>query len=204
MRNVHTLRIILGHPTLIDALLRSFFDARRSPDCMPVRRLWLESCRVSAGLDANLAGMRHPYDLPPTLDFRGLQSVRLRQMPMHPGVQWTGDGRPKVTYETFSRDAEYKRNVRYQADNASITSSYQEYAITQAEHRAGDDFPRSLVELYENVHRWDDLMFEQLGIDFKLPAEIENLNMGKVERATIAYRGTWLDPLDMETCSAPQ
>lgn len=83
LSRVHTLRIMLGHATLTDALLRSFFDERRRgiEDTVPVRKLWLENCRLSAGLNASLDGC-NPYGLPPRLSFEGLESIRLRRLPM--------------------------------------------------------------------------------------------------------------------------
>lgn len=102
MTRVHTLRVILGHPTLTDALLRSLFDIRRRQnECFaPVRRLWLENCRVSAGLKSEL-DHGNPYALPSQLSFHGLESVRLRRLPLRsassrgspPGVVYSRGGR---------------------------------------------------------------------------------------------------------------
>ena len=82
MTRVHTLRIIFGHPNINDALLRCFFAKNR--DCTtPIRRLWLEDCRISAGCDLKIVS--HPLDLPLELDFNGLESIRFRRMPLRPG-----------------------------------------------------------------------------------------------------------------------
>ena len=82
MTRVHTLRIIFGHPNINDALLRCFFAKYRS--CItPIRRLWLEDCRISTGCDLKL--LHHPLDLPQELDFNGLESIRFRRMPLRPG-----------------------------------------------------------------------------------------------------------------------
>ena len=82
MSRVNTLRIIFGHPNVNDALLRCFFDRRRRRNT-PVRRLWLENCRISAG--CCLQVIEHPLDLPLVLDFTGLESVRFRRLPIRPG-----------------------------------------------------------------------------------------------------------------------
>ena len=49
----------------------------------PVRRLWLENCRISAGCDLRL--LNHPLELPLELDFNGLESIRFRRIPLRPG-----------------------------------------------------------------------------------------------------------------------
>ena len=82
MTRVHTLRIIFGHPNINDALLRCFFDRHRQRST-PVRRLWLENCRISAGCCLEL--IEHPLDLPLELDFTGLESVRFRRLPLRTG-----------------------------------------------------------------------------------------------------------------------
>jgi len=85
MSNVKTLRIILGHPNLNDALLRSFFDSRRRSS---VRRLWLENCRISAG--CTLKPDYFPIsELWNELDFSGLESIRFRRLPLRPALPMT-------------------------------------------------------------------------------------------------------------------
>lgn len=81
MVRVHTLRIIFGHPNLNDALLRYFFSTTRTKQT-PIRRLWLEDCRISGGCDMHFPS--HPTGLPAELDFAGLESVRFRRMPLQP------------------------------------------------------------------------------------------------------------------------
>lgn len=81
MKNVQTLRINFGHPNINDALLRNFFDAKREPS---IRRLWLENCRISAG--CNVRQLSSLEQLPPELNFAGLESVRFRRMPIRPGI----------------------------------------------------------------------------------------------------------------------
>lgn len=81
MSAVHTLRVIFGHPNLTDALLRSFFGKDRDRTT-PIRRLWLENCRISAGCCLSID--QHLYGLPLVLDFTGLESIRLRRLPIHP------------------------------------------------------------------------------------------------------------------------
>lgn len=87
MVRVHTVRIVFGHANITDALLRCFFDKDRLRET-PVRRLWLEDCRLAGGLD--LSFPNHPLGLPSELDFTGLESVRFRRMPLHPATQFDG------------------------------------------------------------------------------------------------------------------
>ena len=94
MTKVHTLRIIFGHPNINDALLRCFFSKARDR-VTPVRRLWLENCRISAGCDLTL--INHPFDLPLELDFSGLESIRFRRLPMRPGRR-TDRHTPQMLY----------------------------------------------------------------------------------------------------------
>lgn len=82
MTKVNTLRVIFGHPNVTDALLRCLFSKERTR-MTPVRRLWLENCRISAGCDLKL--LNHALDLPPELDFGGLESIRFRRLPMRAG-----------------------------------------------------------------------------------------------------------------------
>ncbi|KAF2109224.1 hypothetical protein BDV96DRAFT_242073 [Lophiotrema nucula] len=45
MVNVHTLRVIFGHWHLTRSLLQGFLNPHR-PRCIPIRKLWLESCAL--------------------------------------------------------------------------------------------------------------------------------------------------------------
>lgn len=83
MQRVHTVRIINGHVQLVDVLLRSFFDPDREKQT-PVRRLWLEGCRIAAACDLN--GPRTKYGDADILDFTGLETLRLRRLPLKPGM----------------------------------------------------------------------------------------------------------------------
>lgn len=83
MQRVHTVRIVFGHANLDDALLRCFFSRDRVKQA-PIRRLWLEDCRIAGGLDVSFP--EHPMGLPAELDFTGLESVRFRRLPLRPAM----------------------------------------------------------------------------------------------------------------------
>jgi hypothetical protein len=219
MTQVHTLRIILGHPTLTDALLRCFFDVRRSsvPEIVPVRRLWLEYCRISAGLNPDLN--HHPYGLPLKLRFDGLQSIRFRRLPMHCGVPF--DQYLPSDHVVFSRDGTHR-----QLPDGAGSSYITDISHTIAESGPGEDHVlrlqqaqqmlinppgagvsealsgQSLEGFYAKVHLMDDLIFEALGRDFAIPKLVQAASLPHKERALLAYRGNWLDPEDLKTCKA--
>lgn len=214
MKKVHTVRIIFGHPHLTDALLRCFFDSRRATgDYARVRKLWLENCRVSAGLNPDID--YHPYGLPLRLDFTGLESIRLRRMPMRAGPL---DRAGYANYTVYARDL-YTEELqdglggRYAASTNRLST----------EMRAGDDYltwleaqgkktttefgrtdPRSLpqsmeehplVDIYRTAQRFDAHMYKALGKLVKLPDDVRLLGeLTSQKRAEIAYRGNILDP----------
>jgi hypothetical protein len=223
MTQVHTLRIILGHASLTDALLRCFFDVRRAriPEIVPVRRLWLENCRISAALNSDLA--HHPYGLPLKLEFPGLQSIRIRRLPMHCGVPYLQPlTRDQVV---FSRDGIH----RHLPDGAG--SSYTALiSHTIAEARPGEEHVRALGEhaglgfvgnnggvvtdprfaggplqkFYAKVHELDDLIWEAVERAWGgLPALVQAAKVPHKERALLAYRGSWLDPEDLLKTDGP-
>lgn len=202
LRNVHTLRIIVGHPTLTDALLRCFFDASRTndPEIVPVRRLWLENCRISIGLDMRMD--EHPYGLPLTCDFQGLEAARFRRLPMRPGLPFSNIA-PRFHY-TYSRGG----TAIEMNDGLGGTFSTTMNDI-DTEIRAGEDHcvwledkrnrpsafdPSPLQVFYDVPHAFDDRIYESLA-DAGLPEEVLRLSsMTRYDRAVQAYRGTWLDP----------
>lgn len=82
MTKIQTLRIVFGHPTLSEALVRCIFDATRVKE-LPLRRLWLENVRITPGGFGDLSDVtKHPYGLPLRLNFSGLESVRYRRSPL--------------------------------------------------------------------------------------------------------------------------
>lgn len=70
MVNVHTLRIVLGHCGLTQALIWGFFGPHREAN-VSVRKLWLESCCVQSP---------DYHDIWTPLDFSQVESLRLRRL----------------------------------------------------------------------------------------------------------------------------
>ncbi|KAF2214267.1 hypothetical protein CERZMDRAFT_57621 [Cercospora zeae-maydis SCOH1-5] len=109
MTRVHTLRIILGHVNLVDVLLRGFFDETRAKreGVVRVRRLWLENCRISAGLILQMdRRVGNPLGLPERLCFDGLETVRLRRLPFRTST-FEAEGSGDAIEDGLTRDDEY-------------------------------------------------------------------------------------------------
>lgn len=214
MKKVHTLRIILGHPHLTDALLRCFLDTRRvGGENARIRKLWLENCRVSAGLNPRIDW--HPMGLPLQLDFTGLESVRLRRMPLRASPF---DPVIYAHHHVYARglhldDLQDGVGGRY-ATSTNIVSTetgagddYLTY-LQEAQQEMGTDSScvdgelmgesihrHPLVDLFTYATRWDDQTYEALSALIELPEQVRTL--GKLhsrQRAELAYRGNILDP----------
>ncbi|CAK3787225.1 Hypothetical predicted protein [Lecanosticta acicola] len=203
LKNVHTLRIIAGHPSLTDAILRCFFDAARhgiSADFVRIRRLWLENCRISIGLNMQID--EHPYGLPLACNFEALEVVRFRRLPMKPGTPYS-DIVPRFHY-AYSRGG-----IPIEMNDGLGGTFSTSMSELETEVRAGEEqviwledqrnrpsaHDRSPLEkFYEVAHTFDDSTYERLeSLDF--PSEVLELSsMTRPERATLAYRGSWLDP----------
>lgn len=210
MTHVHTLRIILGHPNLTDALLRCFFDSYRAipgSGCYPVRKLWLENCRISAGL--NTAITSHPYWLPLALDFSGLESVRFRRLPIRPGtpMDWRGAG---FVYSRGGRGRELQDGTGKQF--ITTVNDFNEEARAGSEHLVwlenrriyhplngepvADLGPSPLQLLFEKALRWDDWTYMARLDHVPLPSDVQELSsLSYYDRSVMAYRGQSIDGL---------
>jgi hypothetical protein len=225
MKKVHTLRIIMGHPSLTDALLRCFFDARRllpGTDYTRVRKLWLENCRVAVGLD----GMHAPPGLPLELDFQGLERVRFRRLPMRPGTPL--DGSLGLEHVVYSRGGTFRwlqdgvggayeasvdasnLEVRYGESHIMWLRNQDEpgralqFANPDREWDRTPSEPNPLLELFATAQSFDDQIYERLEAAVELPEEVRQLGqLSPLKRAERAYRGNWLDPDDMAALLDP-
>ncbi|KAK3697145.1 hypothetical protein LTR37_017641 [Vermiconidia calcicola] len=200
MHKVHTLRIIFGHPNVNDALLRCFFDKDRK-HTTPVRRLWLENCRFSAGCDPRIES--HPLGLPLELDFAGLKSIRFRRMPIQTGHplyrRWGGEfnhsrGSKKACSLQDGAGGSYTTLVDYM--NPALDAA----GIPQFSNDGTDEWDErgSIEHLLEPALRFDGLIFEHLGCSTELPPQLHDLQMkSRRELSRKAYRGPYLDPINL-------
>ncbi|CAK1358862.1 unnamed protein product [Cercospora beticola] len=229
MTKVHTLRIILGHANLVDALLRCFFDEDRAKKegVVSVRRLWLENCRISAGLNLQMdPRVGNPFELPTRLTFEGLESVRLRRLPFRPVSSAELSVAKHLVYARHSSTRPLQDGVggRFEASTSTVVSELragQEYhrrmeelavleeavpgSILEDELQVDDKCP--LAQMFESAHKYDEQEYEALEASIELPEQIRNLGkLTRRERAVMAYRGVALDvSLDAEMAlSMPQ
>ncbi|KXS96284.1 hypothetical protein AC578_3871 [Pseudocercospora eumusae] len=208
MTKVRTVIIVLGHPWIVAAILRSFFDVERK-NAMPVRRLWLENCRISTGLVRWLQPDEH--DLPGKLSFDGLESVRLRRLPLRPDT--------KVDDMLTRHQLVYSRGGPYHEFQDGLGGHYRTTCNTAfMEAQAGENFlmwlkaqskmrelawsgrdpgpldKHPLEELFESSHDFDERIFAALENIIDLPQELADGNVSRADRAEMAYRGHLLDP----------
>jgi hypothetical protein len=199
LNNVDTLRIILGHPPITDALLRCFFDTRRSsrPNYNgPVRRLWLESCRISAGLQLQVEDF--PYGLPLKLDFNGVESVRFRRLPLDfklYSCDYYPRGDQEYVHHRQPHDIMFFGDFRdsasdYRPSATRPTSEWMYMMEHVLELRLEDDQRcRPLTVLLDAAQTWDDQIYRTLAITLRLPEEVVRLGrMNHEKRSRSQYR----------------
>lgn len=207
MTNVHTLRIIFGHPNLNDALLRCFFDKQRQRDA-PIRKLWLENCRISAGCQLSM-DTAYSYGLPTGLDFQGLESVRLRRLPLRPGQAL--DSVVPLYQHVYARSHEvwefqdgvggqYHTSVNQLRDEQSAgPKTLAEFKERASQGAATLDPLSPLVKVFSPAFDFDDRIYETLMTE--APAGALSLLAPAPHtyqlRAHFSYRGPALDPLGL-------
>ncbi|KAK1809591.1 hypothetical protein LTR12_016041 [Friedmanniomyces endolithicus] len=207
MAKLHTLRIVLGHPNLNDALLRCCFDKRRTK-VNPVRRLWLENCRVDKGCALSLNS--HPPGLPLELDFSGLESVRFRRLPLSFGTYNHDDFvYSRGSLNGVSRKLEdgagstYRTTVNLLVSEQSAGASQLDWRDNhQTSVSAGNANPAlsvvsPLSALFKEANLYDRRIWEALRLSgYLLPHDMPLLETGQspsnVLRSETAYRGEWL------------
>lgn len=204
MTQVDTLRIIFGHPHLNDALLRCFF-AKDRDYVKPIRRLWLENCRISAG--CNLKILDHPLDLPLELDFKGLKSIRFRRMPLRPGRDVGLPTPSELFVHSRGRGALGNGELHLQ-DGAGGhyltpgTSAHYElssfYPIDYMTCVGETGWDSKVYDMFQTPHAFDDEIYRELAEVVDLPAGVQSAPADSWEAYVMAaYRGRWLDPGDV-------
>ena len=178
---------------------------------MPVRRLWLENCRVSAGCCLQITD--HPYGLPLELSFHGLERVRFRRLPLRPSsfpnfdaraysvvharsdqIHDMQDGQGGV-YSTTTNELWAEEQFVGNDQDSWITeqSGLRDVAVGRVHNAISP-----LEHLYRLANKWDDLIYAQLSGSTS-PEEQrvlgERYMPSHAQRSTLAYRGSLLDPL---------
>ncbi|KAK5109538.1 hypothetical protein LTR62_006889 [Meristemomyces frigidus] len=212
MTKVTTLRILMGHPSINDALLRCFFAKHRVQQ-QPIRKLWLENCRISAG--CNVSIVSHVQDLPLELDFAGLESIRFRRLPMRAGYHgfslyaYKGmvHARLSLLYNSGSSHTEMQDSAGAQYHTGiSTVVAEQEVGVDQVSWAASvtTDTEGSLYrpmaplqQLFIYAHQSESEIYDALRPSLA-QQEIELLDglrpPSSVSELVLAYRGSYLDP----------
>jgi hypothetical protein len=195
MTRVSTLRVIFGHPKLTEALLRCFFDADRRAENR-VKRLWLDNVNIVAGTEQ--LSTFEKYWLPLKLDFRGVEKLRLRRLPLlakNIDDQYRLTRRTQVVYSRGGRAAELSDGL---GGNYLTTTSFAGAEIVpgleQAE-QAGQDVETSqqlspLETLMHSANRFDDAIYDALSLQYKFPAEMMVLIFRRTTSAVSTL--TWI------------
>lgn len=221
MVKVSTLRIIFGHPTLNDALLRCFFNKRRQKS-VPVRRLWLEHCRISPSCCLSLNS--HTYGLPLDIDFHGLESVRFRRLPLPPDSR----NQSSDAWRIFTRYVYARSDISHEMSDGEGGSYVTTVNELETEQKAGPDHEMWLAQetwpsreqqgsmhnaisplehLYGLANRFDDWIYGQLT---QWTSHTEQLVLSERhvpshrQRSELVQRGSYADPRDTVDRSAVQ
>jgi hypothetical protein len=197
MTRVSTLRVIFGHPKLTEALLRCFFDADRRAENR-VKRLWLDNVNIVAGTEQ--LSTFEKYWLPLKLDFRGVEKLRLRRLPLlakNIDDQYRLTRRTQVVYSRGGRAAELSDGL---GGNYLTTTSFAGAEIVpgleQAE-QAGQASEASqqlspLETLMHSANRFDDAIYDALSLQYKFPAEMVAAGISShYQRSLHTYMDRW-------------
>lgn len=207
MGRVNTLRIIFGHPKLTEALLRCFFAADRERKT-PIRRLWLENIRINEGLELKINS--HKYSLPLRLDFSGLESIRLRRLPLRGADMSQNERMTNRSAYVYARGrtgtelqnglgGHYVTSINTVGAEVVMGHEQLEKAIetlgSSSEAppvEAEDEEEWPLDRLMKASNQFDDAIYDELVQEVELPEEVTNaaVNLHK-ERSMLAYRDRW-------------
>jgi len=202
MTRVNTLRLVFGHPKLTEALLRCFFDADRQAENR-VKRLWLDNIDIVAGTEQSSTFEK--YGLPLKLNFRGVETLRLRRLPL--GAVELDDQlkltrRTQVVYSRGGRAGELSDGL---GGNYLTTTNFAGAetipGLEQAE-LAGEDSSSSqqlspLEALMHSAHRFDDAIYENLSREYKIPPEVVTANIpSHQQRSLHTYMDRWTAPVN--------
>jgi hypothetical protein len=203
MTRVNTLRVVFGHPKLTEALLRCFFDAERQAE-KRVKRLWLDNIDIVAGTEQTSTFEKN--GLPLHLDFRGVETLRLRRLPLgavNMEDQHRLTRRTQVVYSRGGRASELSDGL---GGNYLTTTNFAGAEIIpgleQAESEGqGLDDPQQLSPLetlMRSANRFDDAIYEALSRQYEFPPKVAAANISShCQRSVHMYMDRWTLPVDL-------
>jgi hypothetical protein len=202
MTRVNTLRVVFGHPKLTEALLRCFFDADRQAENR-VKRLWLDNIDIVAGTEQTSTFEKN--GLPLHLDFRGVEALRLRRLPLGAANmedQHRLTRRTQVVYSRGGRASELSDGL---GGNYLTTTNFAGAEIVPGLEQAesdGQDLDDSqqsspLETLMRSTNRFDDAIYEALSQQHEFPPEVVAANIpSHCKRSLHMYMDRWALPVD--------
>ena len=125
MTNVTTVRLILGHQTIVKELLQGFFGHHRQQPCH-VKRLWVESCSLSNLVGTSFSGP-------------GLETIRCRRMRI--GIHDLKSADEGGFFALARRTTTVYKDGTY------------DYTIDRSASRPPDESPQACYELEASIYR---------------------------------------------------
>lgn len=200
MVKLNTLRIVFGHPKLTEALLRCVFDVERQRET-PVRRLWLENVRLNECLELTIP--HHKYGLPLRVDFSGLESLRLRRLPLSVKELNQDDRISNRTHYSYARGGTSRElqnglgghylttvnmlGVEVITGHEMLDLALEPNGVTQQ-----SEWP--VERLLEAANTFDDAIYEELEREAQLPNELlHTMVLAHKERSLLSYQDSWPD-----------
>jgi hypothetical protein len=176
----------------------------------PVKKLWLENVRIVEGTELVLD--RHKYGLPLLLDFSGVETLRLRRLPLSP-VEMDEDkrvsARSEFVYSRGGRQLELQNGLggRYLTSantlGVEVVEGHKQLERVLLEDENSQSQPSTpntdqwpLEELMGAAMRFDDAIYKALSEEVKIPAEVVAANIpSHYYRSILAYQDRWPGPV---------
>ncbi|KAM0717900.1 hypothetical protein Q7P37_006232 [Cladosporium fusiforme] len=197
-----TIRLV--YMAVKEALLRSFFDKHRDRDA-PLRKLWLENVRIVEGTQMHMH--HHKYELPLELDFTGLESIRMRRLPL-PTTELSPNEMISVrSFFNYSRGGTSNEMQNGLGGNyLTTTRTVGGEAIPGHEmldllwQNKGEEIPHDespFKNLFDDAYRFDDDIYRALAEDVELPPEVEKVSIeSHYHRSLLTFQGFWRPDCD--------
>jgi len=203
MVRVSTLRVVFGHPRLTEALLRCFFDKDRQTENR-VKRLWLDNVDIVAGTEQSSTFDK--YGLPLKLDFGGVETLRLRRLPL--GAVELDDQlkltrRTQVVYSRGGRAGELSDGL---GGNYLTTTNFAgaetipglEQAELADQDSSASEWLSPLEILLRSAHQFDDAIYAAIFKEYEVPPEMLAADIpSHYQRSLHTYMDRWTAPVDL-------